>query len=110
MIDPNNPIRNIRFTPLSILPTQEERSSRQLSGHQRLRWAILEEAIGCLQQHSTLNHSNSGREISVSRKRLGKEAEDWLLSDDTSYLFAFVNICDALGIDPGYLRKGLKLV
>jgi hypothetical protein len=29
----------------------------------------------------------------------------WLQSEDHSEPFSFVNICDALGIDPGYVRR-----
>ena len=39
--------------------------------------------------------------------RLFREAENWILDNDREWLFSFINICDALTIDPQYLRKGL---
>ena len=38
---------------------------------------------------------------------LFQDAEAWILDDDTSYIFSFVNICDVLGFDASYLREGL---
>jgi len=35
------------------------------------------------------------------------EAESWILSDDSDWVFSFSNCCAVLGIEPGYLRKGL---
>jgi hypothetical protein len=32
----------------------------------------------------------------------------WLSSDDIGWPFSFVNICHALGIDPGWLRRRIR--
>jgi hypothetical protein len=37
-----------------------------------------------------------------------REAERWFFSDDSRWLFFFVPICDALGLEPEYIRKKLK--
>lgn len=37
-----------------------------------------------------------------------EEAYDYLAADDYDYAFSCVNICSVLGIDVGYLRKGLR--
>jgi hypothetical protein len=37
----------------------------------------------------------------------GAEAEHWVQSDDVEDLFSFRNVCEALGIDPDYLARGL---
>jgi hypothetical protein len=37
-----------------------------------------------------------------------REAEDWFFSDDSRWLFSFVSICAALGLEPHYIRKRLK--
>jgi len=34
--------------------------------------------------------------------------EEWFLNDDPRWLFSFLNICAVLGLDPGYIRLGLK--
>ena len=37
------------------------------------------------------------------------DAKNWLnAADDSERVFSFSNICEALGIDPGYLRRGLN--
>lgn len=35
-------------------------------------------------------------------------AEEWLFSDDASYIFSFVSICHIFDIEPDYIRKGLR--
>ena len=64
-----------------------------------LMHAVLADAINCLQKQGTTN----GRDT----QRLVREAEEWVFSDDLDWPFSFLNICAALGIDPGYLRRGL---
>jgi hypothetical protein len=41
-----------------------------------------------------------------ARKHLG-ELEHWFASDDTVYPFSFLRICQALALDPGWVRAGL---
>jgi len=36
--------------------------------------------------------------------KLRREALAWIVSEDRSNVFAFENICEALGIDAGWLR------
>ena len=36
------------------------------------------------------------------------EASEYVASDDRSWPFSFRNICDALGLDVGYLRRGIS--
>jgi hypothetical protein len=35
------------------------------------------------------------------------EAEEWILDEDTDWLFSFANLCEMLGFEPSYLRDGL---
>jgi hypothetical protein len=70
-----------------------------LEPEQLLMLAVLEDAVLCFQDNLTAG---------VPRKQsLFREAEDWILNDDKSYLFSFENICEFLTLDPGYLRRGL---
>ena len=39
--------------------------------------------------------------------RLFKDAEEWIFEDDHEWPFSFINICEAVDLDPKYLRKGL---
>ncbi len=62
--------------------------------------AVLEDALACFQSQFI---SNSARTL-----RQAREAEEWFSSDATNWPFAFVNICTVLGLDPTYVRQGLK--
>jgi hypothetical protein len=77
------------FTPRTGLPSPER----------ALVVAVLEEAARCF-----LNYGSS-----TDRKQrvLYDEARDWFASDDRSYLYAFENVCDVLGIEPAWLRRRL---
>jgi hypothetical protein len=65
----------------------------------RLLLAVLDEAIAAVQRY-VVDERRRGR-------RLYREAEAWVLSDDMSWPCTFRRICDALGIDPDYLREGV---
>jgi hypothetical protein len=41
-------------------------------------------------------------------KRLFRETEEWIMREDSTWLCSFVNICHVLGLDPNYLRTGLR--
>ena len=36
-----------------------------------------------------------------------KEAYAWVHSKDSEYIFSFINVCEALGLDPDSLRLGI---
>ena len=63
------------------------------SPERRLLFAVLLDAIIQLQRRNTSGSA---------------EAERWIRNDaDSDSPFAFRNVCEALGIDPGYLQRGL---
>lgn len=64
-----------------------------------LMYAILEDAFLCLQTTG---------EIMPLVQRRAQEAEQWFFSDDSRWVFSFLPICEALGLDPGYMRKKVK--
>jgi hypothetical protein len=39
---------------------------------------------------------------------LFEEAEAWLFFDESNRVFSFVSVCNLLGFDPDYLRRGLR--
>lgn len=43
----------------------------------------------------------------ANRRRLLRETEAWLRSDDRSCLFSFARICDTLGLDRHAIRMSL---
>jgi hypothetical protein len=70
-----------------------------LEPEKKLMFAVLEDAIRCFQDNVT---AQSG-----TRRKLFEDAEEWILERDRQWLFSFENICDALGLNPTYVRRRL---
>ena len=66
-----------------------------------LMCAILRDAVESFQEQFVSTATRRDR-------RLGEEAEEWLFSDDSRWLFSFLSVCDALDLRPQYIRRGLK--
>jgi hypothetical protein len=60
---------------------------------------VLEDALRCFQ--------NNFDAKSGSRRLVYSEAEQWLCAEGGEALFSFNTVCEALGINPEYLRAGL---
>jgi len=88
----------------SVLPDQfytaAERSQKDVA-ERRLMAAILEDAVLVYQRHP--------RPALPRQQRLFCEAVEWLTNDDRTWAFSFMRICEALELDPSYLRRGLGL-
>ena len=65
----------------------------------RLMLAVMEDAIATFQK--------SFPEANRRQRRLLRETEEWIQSNDASWPFSFENICAALDIEADYLRQGL---
>jgi hypothetical protein len=92
-----------KLGPETILPGQFAdlaRGAAAILPEHRLMLAVLEDAIRCYQM--TLN---AGGRRSWRRFR---ETEAWFASDDATWLFSFATICEALDLDPAYIRAGLR--
>ena len=61
--------------------------------------AVLEDAVACFQKYVHAR-DNKG-------KALFREAEEWILEENSDWIFSFESICETLGIDPSYLREGV---
>jgi len=76
------------------------RRSEHLEPERALLLAILEDAI------------HSYRKFAGARSRAGREqfreAEEWLMGGGDGWVFAFDHVCDCLGLDPEYVRHGLR--
>ena len=75
-------------------------------GELRLLIAVLENAVDCFQKYFLSRD--------IEKRRLHKEAALWIMEDgswDSSAGktpgLSFSYVCEALGIDPSYLRHGL---
>jgi hypothetical protein len=93
-------MNHVQLEPDLVLPIQFRRASIA-SAEKRLLLAVLEEAVATYQRHLAEG----------DRKGLTTfaDAEAWFASEDGSRLYSFVGICDALGLDPTYVRSGLTL-
>jgi len=86
----------------SILPEQFFESRVKLSTvcpETALMYAVLEDAFLCF--YNPL-------EPKSRFFQRAREAEDWFFSDDSRWLFSFVSVCRALGLEPRYIRMKLK--
>jgi hypothetical protein len=61
--------------------------------------AVLEDAVTCIQKY--------GLSSQTKEKRLFSNTRDWILTQDNEWPFSFVNVCEALGLDSGYVRRGI---
>ncbi len=92
------------FQGIGILPAQYGEMRRKKlpsEGERKLLFAVLEDAIRCY-----LKHRDAGRASRNDPEFL--EAAGWLSSDDDEGPFAFVNVCEALGINADRLRSGIR--
>jgi hypothetical protein len=88
------------FEPWVLLPTQLAGGERvHLSGETRLMAAVLADAIQLFMKHR--------QSPTASGKILFRETEAWILSRDRRWLLSFENICDALHINAGCMRRAL---
>jgi len=91
------------FVPDTLLPIQYFEAMRRkhlLPGEKRLMLSVLEDAVECFMKY-----------IDASTKKsqgLFRDAEMWITLEDKKWVFSFDNVCEALDIDPDYLRRGLR--
>jgi len=88
----------------TVLPVQcFETISRkaQLEPEKRLTLAILQDAADCFQKYMFARNDRG--------RALFDETEQWIMEENTDWLFSFESICEGLGFEPKYIRKGLLL-
>jgi len=94
----------LELEPEFIVPAQffaGFRHDASLRPEKRLMLAVLEEAVADFQKYVVAS-SREGQ-------HLFRELEHWFASDDREWPFAFASICDALGLEADWLRRGLAL-
>jgi hypothetical protein len=91
------------FQPDTVLPPQYLETvcrKTHLEAEQELMLAVLKDAVTCFQGYFAARDK--------TETRLFREAEDWILQQEKSdWLFSFDNVCETLGLNPGYIREGL---
>ncbi len=76
-------------------------SSRVPDPERRLMAALLEDAVSCL--------SRDPRRCTRQQRRSFEGAEQWInATDEEIWIFSFTSVCETLGLDPTYLRRGLS--
>jgi hypothetical protein len=89
------------LAPDSVLPAQlygAPFGGARLQPEKRLQLAVLADAV--LTFYRGVSRS---RPVSAFT-----EVEAWFASDDTDGPFTFLTICHSLGLDAGYIRRGLR--
>jgi hypothetical protein len=70
-----------------------------LQPEKRLMFAVLQDAVECFQNCKFEPRSKPTNEF--------LDSEEWIFGDDRKWPFSFINICEAVGMDPAGLRQGL---
>jgi hypothetical protein len=90
--------------PDILMPVQYydgmRRGNPETQAIKRLMFAVLADAVRCFQTYADAR-SRAGR-------RMFGETEWWILDRNSDGPFTFEAICEALGIEPDCLRKGLR--
>ena len=90
------------FQPDTLLPEQYLDTFRRklhLEPEKKLMLAILEDAIACYQKYFFARD--------IKGKGFFREAEEWVGGPEGASVFSFDSVCEALGLNPDYLRRGL---
>src|SRR2546425_12021654 len=89
------------FEPDILLPEQRVLPGRQaMQGERLLMLAVLEDALDC--------YRKCRRSRDAATRLLFDETRAWGESRERDTLFSFESICEALAIDPDYLRPRLR--
>src|ERR671911_136838 len=71
-----------------------------LEPEKALLLAVLEDGVRTFQDNIS---------VETGKKRaLWDEAREWLFTDGFEHVFSFNSVCSSLGLDPGYIRRGIK--
>lgn len=91
------------FEPDALMADQyyaTMRKSQHSDPELRLMAAILEDAVSCL--------SKDPRRCARPHRKASEEALSWVNAlGEEDWVFSFNNVCETLGFDPNYLRRGL---
>src|SRR5208283_1324555 len=98
----NSALGNL-FVPDVLTPEQfydSRRDDSTIRPVKKLMMAILEDALRYFQNNADAKGG--------PRKRLFSEAEQWLIGEGGEGPFSFETVCETLGIEPQFLRRGLR--
>jgi len=93
------------FEPHTILPEQyftRVQRGALWSGEQRLMAAILEDAVAVSSKPVPPTTSKA--------RHVLRETLRWLRSNDRSWTFSFLRICETLDLDPSAIRRAIRVL
>jgi hypothetical protein len=97
------PAGAVGLEPETILPSQffgRLEIDASLQPEKRLMLAVLEDAVGTFQKCVSATNRRD--------RRFFSEAEEWFEALDADWPFAFANVCEALSLEPEFIRTGLR--
>ncbi|TFH28600.1 MAG: hypothetical protein E4H00_08490 [Myxococcales bacterium] len=92
MIEPELVLPEQFFSSLAKQPAIES--------ERRLMLAVLEDAVSCYQRFALARDARGRAEF--------EEARRWIESDEREWPYSYENICEVLGLNPTYIREGLR--
>ncbi len=98
----SRPNPDSRYKPYFLTPCQyfeNFRPNLYCQPEKMLMLAVLQDAIDQYREFLSAR--------GVHGRNACREAADWFWSDQSDWPFSYRNICDALGLDPEYLRAGV---
>ena len=90
------------FQPDTLLPDQYLDTFRRklhLEPEKKLMLAILEDAVACFQKYLFARDSKGKAQF--------RDTEDWIFQNADLGIFSFDIVCETLGLEPNYVRRGL---
>src|SRR4030095_2241610 len=76
------------------------RRSEYLGPEESLLVAILDDAV---QEYRKYYRAHDAK-----GKRRFREVEEWVMHERDGWIFSFGNVCELLGLDPDYVRRGRR--
>lgn len=71
-----------------------------LEPEKHLLLAILEDALACYRKNVFAR--------TAKKQAVFRDAEEWIFAQDDERFLGFETVCSVLGIEPSYLRRGLR--
>jgi hypothetical protein len=93
------------FEPTTILPVQyftRLQRSAAWTGEQRLMAAIMEDAVAVCSKPSIPKSSKA--------RHVLRETLRWVRSNDRTWMFSFLRICEMLDLEPSAIRRGIRIM
>ena len=90
------------FQPDTLMSAQYFENLRRrtvLEPEKSLMLAILEDAVRSYQENLLSQQKRA--------KKLFADAAEWIAETGSAWMFSFESVCDALGLNPAYVRRGL---